>query len=92
MGNSKEPYCIKYCPLKSQLGRKNGLKDKSWMASSINLKMVAIGKIYLKTYPFTQPYIGIINSGERQECAEVLMRVLHSQVREQVKKNQNGLR
>jgi hypothetical protein len=38
MGNSKDPYCIKYCPLKSQLGRQTGLKDKSWMAFSINLK------------------------------------------------------
>ena len=56
------------------------------MVSSINLKMDAIGKTYPKTYPLIPPSTGTCIQWRSAGVFKELMRVLHEQVREQVKK------
>ena len=61
------------------------------MASSINSRVVAIGQ----TRPLYLPPYSTVYWHYKQWCSqgvlEELMRVLHSQVRLQVKKNRSGL-
>ena len=58
----------------------------------INLRMVAIGKICLKTFRLTRAVYWHYKQWRAEGTIETLMGILHSQVREQVKKKPSGQR
>ena len=89
-GKFLNPYCKRYYQPRSRLDRLTGQSEISSMEFSINWKMGAIGKTYLKTSPLIPPSIGTCIQWRAAGVFEELMSVLHRQVREQVKKNRTG--
>ena len=61
------------------------------MGSSINSKMVAIGKTYPSTCLLIRLFIGTCIQWRQAGVVEQLMSVLHAQVRQQAKKKLSGL-
>ena len=57
-GKCLNPYCPRYCLLRSKPDPASERNENCWMAFSTNSRMAAIGKICLKTCLPTQPSIG----------------------------------
>ena len=77
-------------PKRKELFPPNGLKEKSWMVFSTNLRMVVTGVIYPRIYLLIRRYFGTTNNGVLEGVIEKIRDVLHGQLRQKVKKKRSG--
>jgi len=87
-GKLSNPYCIKYCPLKSQQGPPNWTKRQILDGIFYQLKNGCNWEDLPKDLPPYSTVYWYYKQWRAQGVLEELMTVLHSQVREQVKKTE----